>query len=138
MSSNVKKPKLHPSDELTILAHQVGALRRYLVTQRTSLPSPGYHLDLTNDAAGKTRQFLAALPEKCRTLQAALRDFQKRTDPAHFKDASAYLQKLAGDPGLLFRVPTLEIFQGLRADAEMLAALGLDPAPPDEKDPTRC
>lgn len=134
----MKKTKLHPSDELTILAHQVGALRRYLIRHRTSLPSPGYHLDLTAETAEKTRGFLEELPEKCRTLHAALCDFQTRTDPGHFKGASAYLQKLSGDPGLLFQRPTLEIFNGLRADAEMLAAIGLDPAPPNEKDPPLC
>jgi len=134
----MKKTKLHPSDELTILAHQVGALRRYLIRHRTSLPSPGYHLDLTAEAAEKTRTFLAELPEMCRTLHAALLAFQKRTDPGHFKDASAYLQRLAGDPGLLFQGPTLEIFNSLRADAEMLAAIGLDPEPLNEKEPTLC
>ncbi len=134
----MKKAKLHPSDELTILAHQVGALRRYLIRQRTSLPSPGYHLDLKPDAVEKTRKFLAELPEKCRTLHSALSSFQKRTDPGNFRDASDYLQKLAADPGLLFRVPPLEIYEGLRADAEMLAAIGLDPAPPHEKEAPLC
>jgi len=134
----MKKTKPHPSDELTILSHQVGALRRYLIRQRTSLPAPGYHLDLTVEAAEKTRRFLAEIPAQCRTLHAALRDFQKRTDHGHFKDASAYLQKLAVDPSLLFRMPTLEIYQGLRADAELLASIGIDPAALNEKEPSLC
>jgi len=138
MSSKTKKPELHPSDELTILSHQVGALRRYLIKQRTTLPAPGYHLDITADGAEKTRTLLAELPERCRTLLSALRAFQKRTDPAHFKDASIYLQKLAADPGLLFRAPALETFHGLRADAELLISLGLDPASLNEKEPTIC
>lgn len=134
----MKKPKLHPSDELTILAHQVGALRRYLIRQRTSLPSPGYHLDLTEEAAEKTRKFLAELPEKCRILLAALCDFQKRTTSGHFKESSDYLQNLADDHDMIFRVPTMEIFEGLRTDAEILATIGLDPEPLNGKEPTLC
>ncbi|MBE2203969.1 MAG: hypothetical protein IAE94_06505 [Chthoniobacterales bacterium] len=134
----MKKPKLHPSDELTILTHQVGALRRYIIRQRTSLPSPGYHLDLTAEAAEKTRKFLAELPGKCRILLAALSDFQKRTAPGHFKDSSEYLQNLADDPGMIFRVSTMEIFEGLRADAEILASIGLDPEPLNGMEPTLC
>lgn len=134
----MKKPKLHPSDELTILAHQVGALRRYLIRQRTSLPSPGYHLDLTAEAAEKTRKFLAELPGKCRILLAALRDFQKRTALGHFKESSDYLQNLADDPDMIFRVPTLEIFEGLHADGEILAMIGFDPEPLNGKEPTLC
>ncbi|CAN5359886.1 hypothetical protein BH09VER1_BH09VER1_53150 [soil metagenome] len=134
----MKKTKLHPSDELTILSHQVGALRRYLICQRTSLPSPGYHLDLTVEAAEKTRTFLAEMPEKCRTLHAALLAFQKRTDPGHFREAAEYLQKLADDPSLLFQMPTLEIYQCLRADAELLASIGIDPVSLNEKEPSPC
>lgn len=130
--------KLYPSDELTILSHQVGALRRYLVKQRTSLPAPGYHLDLTAEAAAKTRAFLAELPGHCRTLQAALRDFQERTSPRHFKVASDFLQKLELDPLLLFQVPPLEIYQSLRADSELLTSIGIDPELLNEKEPTLC
>lgn len=130
--------QLNPSDELTILTHQVGALRRYLVKQRTSLPAPGYHLDITAEAAGKTRDFLAELPGHCHALQAALRDFQQRTSPDHFKAASEFLQKIEFDPFLLFRVPTLEIHQSLRADAELLAAIGINPEMLNEKEPALC
>jgi len=127
-----------PSDELTMLSHQVGALRRYLVHQRATLPAPGYHLDITPEDAEKTRNFLEELPGHCRSLQASLHDFQARTAPENFKDASAYLQKLANDPAQFFREPALEIFNSLRADKEQLASLGIEPPPIDDTELTLC
>jgi len=131
-------PKLEPSDELTALCYRVGSLRRYLIKQRAVLPAPGYHLEVHPEDREKTRRLLAELPGHCLWVLSALRDFQAATDPTHFHDACACLEKLAADPALLFRAPALQIYQNLQTTSELMASIGVDLGPLIQKDPTPC
>lgn len=127
--------QLEPSDELTALCYQVGSLRRYLIKKRATLPHPGYHLDLKPEETVKTRMLLDELPGLCLGLLSALREFQARTNAAHFHDACACLEKLAADPSLLFRAPALQTYQNLRTADELMASIGVDVGSFTQKDP---
>lgn len=129
---------LQPSDQLSILTYEVGALRRHLIKQRLRLPSPGYHYIFPEDVRQDISTLLADLPQHCVILRAALRDFQDQTDPAHFREASVFLEELQADPALLFRMPVIEISRCLRADAELIASIGVDPNLLNGKDSTPC
>ena len=81
---------------------------------------------------------LADLPQHCANLRAALRDFQDQTDPAHFKEASAFLEELKADPALPFGIPVIEISRCLRADAELIASINVDPNLLKKEESTSC
>lgn len=118
--------QLEPSDELTALCYYVGSLRRFLIKKRATVPHPGYYTDLKPQDVEETRSLLRNLPGQCRGLLSALREFQARTNAAHFHDACACLEKLAAAPSQLFRAPALQIYQNLRTPLELLASLGVD------------
>jgi len=127
--------QLEPSDELTALCYQVGSLRRYLIKKRSTLSAPAYYLVLKPDNVEETRAMLEKLPGQCRDLLSALRDFQGKTNAAHFQDACACLEELVADPCQLFRAPALQIYQNLRITNELMASIGVNVGPFAQKAP---